>query len=429
MRISALTKLAVLVLFASGPAAATGSVFTYRGYLGHGGACAPRLFDFQFRLVDASYGGSQIGDTLTSYGVEVADGHFKVELDFGDTVSTVADLWLAISWRPAGDGPFTPLQTTRAGPSFGSEEFVQSGGVDIAVSGYSVPSYADWNNDTLPDLIVGEGGGGFPGKVRVFQNVGTATEPVFDGYFYAQADGGDLTVASAGCLGAFPRVVYWDADARKDLLVGQSDGMVKLFLNTGTDVSPAFDEGQFLQVGPPGEKVDIDVGSRATSVVADFNSDGRKDLVIGAFDGYIRIYLNQGTDSEPDFRSELLAQSFGSPIHVDTLRTSVAVDDVTDDGKKDLVVGETEGWILLYENTGSDQNPEFQGYVELRSEGTPINLPGTRSRPSVCDFNGDGSIDLLVGSSDGTVRLYRHSSLFSDGFESADTTAWSVSVP
>ena len=52
-------------------------------------------------------------------------------------------------------------------------------------------------------------------------------------------------------------MVYWDADTRKDLLVGQADGKIKLFLNIKTDAEPTFDGGTFLQVGPTGSKTSI----------------------------------------------------------------------------------------------------------------------------------------------------------------------------
>jgi hypothetical protein len=78
-----------------------------------------------------------------------------------------------------------------------SEEIIQSGGVDIDVPGYSVPSTADWNDDGLPDLIVGEGGS--EAKVRVYVNVsGTQGAPEFDGYAYAQAGTTDLVEPGGG---------------------------------------------------------------------------------------------------------------------------------------------------------------------------------------------------------------------------------------
>ena len=71
--------------------------------------------------------------------------------------------------------------------------------------------------------------------MRVYLNAGTAAAPQFDTDFYAQADGADFVCTGAGYLGVFPRVVYWDGDARKDLLAALSDGTVAPFPNVGTD--------------------------------------------------------------------------------------------------------------------------------------------------------------------------------------------------
>jgi hypothetical protein len=112
-----------------------------------------------------------------------------------------------------------------------AEELVQTDLYDIDVGDHSVPSFADWNNDNLNDLIIG----GKNGKVRVYLNGGTESNPGFSDYFYVQSDGSDLVRTGDDSMGCFPRVVYWDADSRKDLLIGRADGKVEIFLNTGTD--------------------------------------------------------------------------------------------------------------------------------------------------------------------------------------------------
>jgi hypothetical protein len=294
------------------------------------------------------------------------------------------------------------------GLELGSEEIVKAGGIDLTVPGYSVPAWVDWNSDGLCDLLVGEGGNGFTGKVRVYLNSGVPGGPMFTTYFYVQSNGVDLTVPPVGCLGAFPRCVYWDADQRKDLLVGQADGLLKLYTNIGTDAVPTFDGGTFLQVGQPGSKVNIDVGDRAAPAVVDWNSDGRKDLAVGGLDGKIHLFINQGSDAAPDFLAQTFAQNSGVDLLVPTGRSSPVVLDLDHDGKKDLLTGNTEGQLLLYVNTGTDAAPSFSGYVAATSDDVPINLPGTlRSRPSICDWTGDGVADVLVGYGDGKVHLYR----------------------
>ncbi len=202
-------------------------------------------------------------------------------------------------------------------------------------------------------------------------------------------------------------MVYANADSRKDLLVGTSDGTVRLYLNTNTDAAPAFDAGTLLQVGEPGSKVVLDVGSRATPTVADWNNDGKRDLVVGALDGRLRVYINAGTDSSWDFRTTQFVQDNGADLVVPAQRSSPHVVDLDDDGKKDILSGDTEGQLLFYSNSGTDVSPSFSGYSLVEADSVPVNLPDfSRSRPFVSDWNSDGLLDILTGAGDGLVRLY-----------------------
>jgi hypothetical protein len=302
--------------------------------------------------------------------------------------------------------------------NLGPEELVWAGGTEITVPGYSVPSYVDWNNDGLEDLVVGEGGGGGnPGYVRIYLNEGTASSPQFSGPSYAMSGGTELTYSSGcncGCLGLFPRVVYWDGDDRKDLIVGTPDGTVILYRNIGTDTDPTFDGGTMLQFGPAEPKADISVGLRATPTVIDWNNDGMKDLAVGALDGRIHLFINEGTDVAPDFLIETFAKNEdGSDLVVPPLgpifgRSSPVILDLDGDGCKDLLTGNTEGKLLFYKNVGSDSEPVFSGYVLVESAGVAIDLEGDpRSRPFVCDWTGDGYLDVLIGAGDGMVHLYQ----------------------
>ena len=273
----------------------------------------------------------------------------------------------------------------------GPVEFAQADGSDIIVPGYSVPSLVDWDNDLLKDLIVGQGGSYGDAKVRVYLNVGTEADPCFADYFYVQSDGRDLACPAQGCLGCFPRVVYWDQDEHKDLLVGQADGTVKIFLNVTDDNEPAFDAGANVKVGS-GDAWNLDVGARATPVLVDWNEDGMLDIVSGALDGMIHVFYNCGcgTAVPPHF---YFSPPDGAYVLAD------ARDLLVLSGRSSPVVMDLDG----------------DGNSVVLSEGVPIDLPGSpRSRPDVCTWTGDGHFgpkdgywDLLVGSGDGKIRLYR----------------------
>jgi hypothetical protein len=233
-------------------------------------------------------------------------------------------------------------------------------------------------------------------------------------------------------MGSFPRVVYWDEDGRKDLLVGRADGRVMIFLNVGTDADPHFDGGTFLQVGPPESKSDIQVGGRATPTSVDWNNDGRKDLLVGAIAGKLYLFLNEGTNTAPDFRTGQFVQEGAADLVVPTARSSPDVVDVTHDGKKDILTGNTEGQMLLYENTGSDEAPSFSGYVYVQTDGVPVDLPGSpRSRPFVTQWTNDGVPDVLIGASDGIVRVYQGSDVLTglDSFSPVAATRLLTAYP
>ncbi len=309
----------------------------------------------------------------------------------------------------------SPQQTSLL--NLGPEEIVQANGIDIQVPGYSVPSFIEWNNDGLKDLVIGQGSGAQPpGKVRVYLNVGTETYPQFSDFVYVKSKNADLTIPASGCMGCYPRVVYWDTDDRKDLLVGLADGTIKIFLNVGTDNEPVFDGGSTVQtvLYDSNSIVTISTGGRATPELLDWNDDNKNDLVVGALDGKIHIYLNYSADGAalPQFwaarSSGALAQEDGKDLVVPFQRSSPAVFDLDGDGRNDLISGNTEGQLFFYHNIGTAAEPNFSDPSRIDSNGVAIDLPSqARSRPSVCFWTSDGYPDVIIGAADGKVHLFQ----------------------
>lgn len=52
--------------------------------------------------------------------------------------------------------------------------------------------------------------------------------------------------------------------------------------------------------------------------VLDWNNDSRKDLLVGDSSGYVWLYLNQGTDANPMFNNGTRLMSGGSYIITDS---------------------------------------------------------------------------------------------------------------
>ena len=61
--------------------------------------------------------------------------------------------------------------------------------------------------------------------------------------------------------------------------------------------------------------VALTVTYHAAPTMADWNNDGAKDLIVGdGSGGYVRLYLNQGTDLNPVFNGHTKLEMNGNPI-------------------------------------------------------------------------------------------------------------------
>ena len=190
------------------------------------------------------------------------------------------------------------------------------------------------------------------------------------------------------------------------MVIGLADGRIQFWRNVDDD-GPQFGDPVYLQVGDVDSKTDIDLGDRATLDIVDWNNDGLYDLITGDLDGRIHLFLNQAPTGAADFYEGLVINAGCDELTVPTGRASVAVADLNRDGRKDLIAGNTEGQLWFYPNGGSDIAPMFGSGQLLQATGADIDLPGTpRSRPFVGDLDSDGVLDLLLGAEDGRVRFY-----------------------
>lgn len=79
--------------------------------------------------------------------------------------------------------------------------------------------------------------------------------------------------------------------------------------------APKLGKGTMIEVD--GNPINVEVGHLVPDAV-DFNADGKKDLLVGQFrNGRIVLYLNEGTDSAPVFKEGKELEAGGEPIKLD----------------------------------------------------------------------------------------------------------------
>ncbi len=300
-------------------------------------------------------------------------------------------------------------------PQLMSRDFLTEDMIDLSQGSH--PAIVDYNADGLWDILVGvygrinsEGRNG--GQLYLFQNTGTSEQPFFqlvtddwlgfkDLYgstnFYLTPDLGDL-----------------DGDGDQDLLIGNQSGKLIYFENiAGVGNVMQFKEPVMNYMG-------IDVGSLANPTIVDIDGDGLKDLVIGESNGnndpnlpikcsHLNFYKNIGSTTEPMFESNV-NQAPNDPcfgrVNTRDIRSTnkgyASPQFIEQGGDLALLVGTKNGTIRLYKNIRQTLNGAFELHDDFLGR---IDV-GDRAQPLLWDLDDDGRLELITGNLSGGLMIY-----------------------
>jgi hypothetical protein len=144
--------------------------------------------------------------------------------------------------------------------------------------------FCDWNLDGRKDLLVGQEGIGAPCNVYVYLNEGTDSVPVFGDSTPVLHNGIPFTDRRT-----VPLLVDPDRDGKRDLVLGEWYSSVRLYTNVGTDTNPVFntfinlvepDPDSFLNGNPP--RINF----------TDWDGDGDLDMITCDYYGSVFLRRN-----------------------------------------------------------------------------------------------------------------------------------------
>jgi hypothetical protein len=191
-----------------------------------------------------------------------------------------------------------------------------------------------------------------------------------------------------------------DGDGIPDIVSGSWPGELYLFRGQG--------KGKFAA----GEKIKdkdgkfIKLGSASTVCATNWLGTGKLDLLVGNIQGEVWLVPNKGTKTGNVFDWARKLEVNGEPIRVNHGDSHPIAADWDGDGKLDLLVGTGAGSVLFYRNIGTVREPKLAAPQTLVPESPVLRNPdkprkegqcGMRAKICVTDWNGDGRLDLLVG--------------------------------
>ena len=202
-----------------------------------------------------------------------------------------------------------------------------------------------------------------------------------------------------------PAVVDIDADGDADMFVGVLGGAY----NPNKTASDNF---YFLERGGADWQLrttrylqTIDVGSESVPAFADLNGDGLTDMLVGnkldpKHNERARLYYfkNTGTPDKPRFA---LADTLDAKT---AFHYAPALGDIDNDGDADLLLGTWNDGVQLYRNEGTKQNPRF-----VQDTTRTIRFErGSNFTPALGDIDNDGDFDIIVGEASGELNFVRN---------------------
>ena len=270
-------------------------------------------------------------------------------------------------------------------------------------SGYNAPAFADINGDGRLDFFAGVLGGAFNPNLTVHAPF----------YFYEQSGEDAFQLRTRRFLHqidvgseSYPSFTDFDGDGDLDMLVGNkissesSDtAVLTRFENTGTPAAPQF----MLR-----DSLDLHASYHYAPAFADLDGDGDTEMLLGTWNDGVAFYERSEGGFEPvDLKFvQLTRGSHSTPALVD----------IDADGDLDLFIGETSGTINFYENAGTPSSPSYE---LVSDEYLGIDI-GRRSAPSFFDVDEDGDYDMIVGTEDSGLLVFRNAGTASDAaFEPA----------
>ena len=299
----------------------------------------------------------------------------------------------------------------------------------------STISTADFDNDGDIDIVSGNS----YGEIVFFMNQGQKKGWDRKRVQYVQAGpNGSIQGPNEVHFGyTCPVFCDWDRDGSIDLIVSDIWGKYTLYTalqlhdlssQSGAPIlCKSADKESFVPpwVWHKPKKHELITQWRCQPAVVDWDGDGLIDLITLDSEGYLALFPGkQISPPEVDAPQRDFLLSEGKPIRITNGlngragRTRIVVADWDGDGDRDIVRGCThagehedanfadyERVAVWYENTGDDRNFQFRGSV-LKNDGG-VSFCGHATSPAVVDWDGNGSLDLLLGAEDGLIYFFK----------------------
>ena len=275
-----------------------------------------------------------------------------------------------------------------------TESFMQQNSIDVGEQSY--PALFDWDDDGDLDLFIGNkgqlDGETYRATLHYYENTGNFRRPNF-----TLRDRDFLSLSEREWIRISPTFIDVNEDGRTDLFIGAGKSnqlIADMFLLLRNE------DGTFA------EPIDWSFRYSRNDLphIRDLNNDGRLDVILGRNFGRLNVFINNGTNTAPDFEEQ--SENFlGIDSDGERINPTLAFINLDDDPQEEIIKSDARGVLEVYQDITSD--PIVENFLNQEADETGRFDLGFNNPLAFGDLYGTGEIFGMIGDIRGGIKAIR----------------------
>lgn len=289
-------------------------------------------------------------------------------------------------------------------PSFDDKLYIYNhDGTTFNPGGSPWPKVLGFGDGTIASVAVGQVDGDSALEIVVVgdnKSAQSATLKVYeiDGTAWSSVTLGSLASAKATpCLIDVYRYSGETRHEAEEILIRDGDGKVHIFYWNGTGLSTLYSSPTFDTVATDANRDRFGILPITSSISARYRGDGITYLAVGSSDSKVYRWKVTST-AETNWQVTALDSLVGG----DRFLGSPVLVDLDGDSSVELVASSLDHSVYVWDwDATTDEATLRDGWPQ--STGAAI-----FSSPAVADIDGDGYLEIIVGSDDSKIHVWKH---------------------
>ncbi len=279
----------------------------------------------------------------------------------------------------------------------------------IEVGEGASPSFVDYNQDGLIDIMIGSNGyfvnsSTYESGITLYKNIGTTNTPKFE-LITRDYD----SLSKLNIIKLSPAFIDNDNDGDLDMICGSYEGGFHYFENIAGPNQPFNLKFKFDLMN------NLDIGNNSAPFIYDIDKDGIKDIITGEL-FYNINYLRGLSITSPSYEittDSLFKINMNNLFGYPSGRNTACISKLYPNDKDRLIISNADGKVFLFDTLYNNYNQIINHVIDSFQINQGIFSPANNGfKIDMADIDADGKPEIITGTPRGGIAIYANASQF-----------------